>query len=1318
MFNKILKKIGGEQKNDASYAGMALPPISMDNYILLKDVNMDFSKINNDLLPQKLRYTMKRRISPYLTRIRTSPTYNRSGLYLLFRQIHNVPRASPSQQTSSPLPTQPASQISMFEINQEVIQRRLPNAHQPELNAFMNALSSYDIGGIFASLSQLSKIFLKILTESRKRGLKYHLETYFECLELALTFYTKTETLASLPLLKNAQAEYGYIVDRAQKHDVLLGNDERQKSIENGFVVGILHAYHIAKRSKTTKKFCPLISDLFLKTIEEYGIDVSKIVLKQEYLGLVLEELCKTKPISIDHKQEVHDTDNIVGDVPIDSYLDEFDTISFENLGKYITENKFTWNGKVPQDMKLFEFYDTLNEEDRKAFLNEYTQFNQTKQLHIEEYSRRITKNITTFEKQRTAGNKYALMERETIKTWVRTSSEYVNTILANNDPKDETETILCNFSPYLRVIKPETLISIMISVIVGECLFSDKHHAPVYRLRYIMREVYQKHIVVPNIPPQQQKVLFSTLSELNRDRLTVALLRILLSHARITIPNDKIHVLKSLIADNNDATPPEFINQMAGTTTYPAFAIMESTIDSDERSKRRKAPVIHPHPFLIQDLIHLSSGFYKQMSLPMLCPPKPWTKPDQGGYLLAQEKLVPIYDQIYQQYLQRAGMQGELDFVYSTLDQLGSVAWGFNPDMVGVFERVMEFENGILSIPARFGSRPPKTATLAEKQRYNDLKASRIQLQNLLDVVKMFTENGDMFYHSYFMDFRGRVYAMSMVSQYQLDIIRSLLMFWKGEKLGPRGFSWLKYALSSHYGNKGMTLDDAVEFCDQHMEDILDSASDPFGGKQWWMRGDDPFQLLTSCKEIKKILEWEKQGGKIEDYECRIPVTQDGSCNGLQHYAALGKDEIGAAAVNLLPLEQRKDVYVEVMNVVQSKIEAELESQVLDETQKQVAQTALNILSRGIVKRPIMTTVYGVTFHGAGNQIHAELNDLLEQAETNPVKWIENNYSPETLEMLKKHTMKISHYLGRHVLNSISDLFVSAKTIQDWLLANADRVLKSFDLQSVNHMLHNMTINPRPRPLFKNPKTYKPLTWTTITGFPVIQIYRTIFMTQPESEFLRICEKSNTISPIQKQKQRAGIAPNYIHSIDATHMHMTCDACFRNGVTFAGVHDAFWTYPSQVDLMSRLLREEFVRLHEIDLLLVMKQSMEALCHGSFQLVYFEKGECKELYEEVKKVRGRKKRDEYLYEELQEMSSEGGVDECEVYQLVKKYDPVLYFEYGNRMITEYSEQSRDKYRRPKGMRFIPVLVPVKILEVPKKGTLDITKVIDSKFFFA
>ena len=61
--------------------------------------------------------------------------------------------------------------------------------------------------------------------------------------------------------------------------------------------------------------------------------------------------------------------------------------------------------------------------------------------------------------------------------------------------------------------------------------------------------------------------------------------------------------------------------------------------------------------------------------------------------------------------------------------------------------------------------------------------------------------------------------------------------------------------------------------------------------------------------------------GGKIEDYKCRLPIHQDGSCNGLQHYAGLAADETGGAAVNLIRLETKQDVYTKVLEIVKRKL-------------------------------------------------------------------------------------------------------------------------------------------------------------------------------------------------------------------------------------------------------------------------------------------------------------------------------------------------------------------------------------------------------------
>lgn len=55
--------------------------------------------------------------------------------------------------------------------------------------------------------------------------------------------------------------------------------------------------------------------------------------------------------------------------------------------------------------------------------------------------------------------------------------------------------------------------------------------------------------------------------------------------------------------------------------------------------------------------------------------------------------------------------------------------------------------------------------------------------------------------------------------------------------------------------------------------------------------------------------------------------------------------------------------------------------------------------------------------------------------------------------------------------------------------------------------------------------------------------------------------------------------------------MMYTADKCYNEGITFAAVHDSYWTHAATVERMNVILREEFIRLHEEPLLDRLKES-------------------------------------------------------------------------------------------------------------------------------
>jgi len=80
-------------------------------------------------------------------------------------------------------------------------------------------------------------------------------------------------------------------------------------------------------------------------------------------------------------------------------------------------------------------------------------------------------------------------------------------------------------------------------------------------------------------------------------------------------------------------------------------------------------------------------------------------------------------------------------------------------------------------------------------------------------------------------------------------------------------------------------------------------------------LKSEDPWQTLAACMEVANAL----RAPKPEEYISHFPIHQDGSCNGLQHYAALGRDAAGAESVNLAPAKTPQDVYSSVVDLVRS---------------------------------------------------------------------------------------------------------------------------------------------------------------------------------------------------------------------------------------------------------------------------------------------------------------------------------------------------------------------------------------------------------------
>lgn len=585
---------------------------------------------------------------------------------------------------------------------------------------------------------------------------------------------------------------------------------------------------------------------------------------------------------------------------------------------------------------------------------------------------------------------------------------------------------------------------------------------------------------------------------------------------------------------------------------------------------------------------------------LPMIVPPEPWVKFDKGAYLETPTRFIRTRPGEVDQkiYAEAAIARGDLTALFKGLDILGQTPWKINQQVLRVMLTAWNTGDAIANIPPAdpdipLPPEPNKNAGIEEQTKWfrevrrienekQGMKSNRCFMNYQLEIARTFRKHILYFPHN--LDFRGRAYPIPpLLNHMGADHARSLMLFGTGKKLGKTGLKWLKVHLANLYGFDKASLQEREQFATDNMENVMNSAKNPLDGKRWWLQGEDPWQVLACCFELQAVME----SPNPEEYISHFPVHQDGTCNGLQHYAALGGDEFGARQVNLEPAERPADVYSAVADLVRKRIEKDAEKG------HRLARHLTDKIQRKVVKQTVMTNVYGVTFIGARAQVCGQLEDLYP------------NLQQETQEKY----IVIAGYIATCIFDALGAMFTGARAIQLWLGESASRVCRSLgadQLEKLSTFPHDRLQGTKSKiviPPDVKGRLRSTIVWTTPLRLPVAQPYR-------ESGFkkIRTCLQNLQVpnihrsNPVNRRKQLQGFPPNFVHSLDATHMLLSAIGCDEAGLSFAAVHDSFWTHAADVDKMSAILRDAFVRIHQEDVIGRLRTEFEARYNNSLWL--------------------------------------------------------------------------------------------------------------------
>jgi DNA-directed RNA polymerase len=579
----------------------------------------------------------------------------------------------------------------------------------------------------------------------------------------------------------------------------------------------------------------------------------------------------------------------------------------------------------------------------------------------------------------------------------------------------------------------------------------------------------------------------------------------------------------------------------------------------------------------------------------PMVVPPVDWAPSQRGGYRFRLRAMFPLV-RAHDPQVSAAHERRDQPVIYNALNTLQQTAWRINPSVLALVEALSEIGGGVAGLASyEPESLPPKSAALLadrdtwmEWQKQNkgaltqkraipehinaarlrwrewrrkvgeikdrDLpRRSRVVSQGATVRAAKRMAQYEAIYFPYTLDFRGRVYALaSFLNPQGDDLNKALLTFATGKPIGDDGARWLAIhgancMDTTPEGDKisRMTLDEREKWILRHTAEIRRSAADPLEYR-WWMQAEKPLQFYAFCVEWAAALDERARTGEWS-YSCSLPVAMDGSCNGLQHFSAMFRDEIGGRAVNLTNNDRPRDVYTEVANNVGDAL-------VQDGAEPlAIKWLASGLVNRKLCKRPTMTFGYGAKKWGFRDQIIAELKGREDFA------GIKRTFAVEAEDgsRMKDGLPAASTYLSTKIDEALGVTVVAASRAMKWLQSHA------LSIASENRVVE----------------------WTVpVTGFQVRQEYYRTIQRQVRTTLAGsvIYPASYTSSQdVRAQKQANAVAPNIVHSLDAAVLMLTVGECAHEGIShFRMIHDSFATVPGDCAKLAEITRRVFVSFY------------------------------------------------------------------------------------------------------------------------------------------
>ena len=582
---------------------------------------------------------------------------------------------------------------------------------------------------------------------------------------------------------------------------------------------------------------------------------------------------------------------------------------------------------------------------------------------------------------------------------------------------------------------------------------------------------------------------------------------------------------------------------EMIRTTTH---LIMFKTIG--QREKTIQFLVATDELFEWMAEYNESQEILQPLWLPTVEPPEAWSSIGVGGYQsidgVPPLSFIKTFDYDYLNKLDFDAMKPVVDAV----NHIQNTKWEVNEDVLGVAKWAWQNNKEIGEMIRREDYELPMwnpayegddDATKEFSRRCGvihhlnvAMRSKRLMIMKTLWTAEKFEDKE--FYFPHQLDFRGRMYPIPFfLSPQGSDLSKSLLRFATSKPINNADDArWLAIHGANTFGKNKLTFDERLEWVNKNRTNIEEVHDDP-QANDWWQAADEPWQFLAFCREWSRFL---KHG---YGFETKLPCAMDASNNGIQILSLLGRDSEGASATNVVATNKPADLYEAVSDLVNEQL---LKAQSKGD---HIAAAWLKFgIDRKTTKQPVMVKPYGGTMFSCRELISA---------------WYAKKCMDNVVDPFGRESSVAINYLNGIVWKAMNVCMKRPVEVMKWM-RDTVRVLSHED---------------------------KPITWTSPLGFPVKQKYndtragRIMTLLGDKISYVKCHEP---LDKIDKIRQTNAIAPNFVHSLDASLAQMTSLNAKENGInSLAMVHDSFATHSTDCNKLNKIIRNSASTIFSTD---------------------------------------------------------------------------------------------------------------------------------------